>query len=127
MSSTILVVEDNPDNRKLVAWLLEDEGYEFECVETAEEALELLENHSFDVVLMDIGLPGMNGKEATRRLRSDPKFATLPIIAVTAHSVVGEEKDILAAGVSAMVTKPIDEAVLLQTIRSFIGEEVSHG
>ena len=118
MSATILVVEDNPDNMKLFAWFLEDEGYAFVGVGSAEEALAALGRRPFDLVLMDVALPGMDGKEATRRLRAQPPFAGLPVIAVTAHAVQGEGEAILASGVSALVTKPIDEAELLRTIRS---------
>jgi two-component system cell cycle response regulator DivK len=127
MSATILVVEDNPDNMKLISWTLEDEGYEFVAVGSAEEALEVLERQPFDLVLTDISLPGMDGKEATRRMRKNPKFATLPIIAVTAHAVKGEDAAILASGVSALVTRPIEEQLLLRTIRSCLQQEVANG
>jgi two-component system, cell cycle response regulator DivK len=128
MSSTILVVEDNPDNMKLFAWALEDEGYNFEGVGSAEEALQLLEQRSFDLILMDISLPGMDGKEATRRIRANPRWARLPVIAVTAHAIKGEDAAILASGVDALITKPIDEAMLLRTIRrSLKHTEVSCG
>jgi CheY-like chemotaxis protein len=121
MRGTILVVEDNPDNMKLLAWALEDEGYAFEGAASAEEALLALERRHFDLVLMDISLPGMDGMEATRRLRADPRFASLPVIAVTAHAVQGEAERILDAGASALITKPIDEAGLLESIRSHLG------
>jgi two-component system, cell cycle response regulator DivK len=118
MSANILVVEDNADNRKLFEWLLEDEGYAFECVESAEEGLAALAARPFGLVLMDVSLPGMDGKEATRRIRSDPRLAGLPVLAVTAHAVKGEAEAILASGVTALVTKPIDEARLLEAIRA---------
>jgi len=118
MSATILIVEDNADNRKLFEWLLEDEGYAFECVGTAEEGLAALEARPFGLVLLDVSLPGMDGKEAARRIRSDPRFAHLPVLAVTAHAVKGEAGAILASGVTALVTKPIDEAMLLGAIRA---------
>jgi len=123
MRHSILIVEDNTDNLKLVTWILEDEGYGFTCVETAEAALEIMKKEVFDLVLMDISLPGMNGKEATRHIRAKSTFETLPVIAVTAHAVKGEIEDILSSGVSALLTKPIDEEHLLQTIESFIGAE----
>ncbi|MCG8407761.1 MAG: response regulator [Phycisphaerales bacterium] len=117
MNHRILVVEDNPDNMKLVTWLLEDEGWAFECAPTAEEGLAQVQAKTFDVVLMDISLPGMNGDEATRLLRQDPKHETLPIIALTAHAVAGEREKILASGVTALVTKPIDEHMLVTMIK----------
>lgn len=127
MSVTILVVEDNSDNMKLFAWTLEDGGYVFEGVGSAEEGLAALARRPFDLVLMDIALPGIDGMEATRRIRAQPRFARLPIIAVTAHAIKGEAEAILAAGVSAVVTKPIDEALLMQAIRSGLQGDFSHG
>ncbi len=124
----ILVVEDNPDNMKLMTWALEDAGYQFEGVGTAEEGLKVLASGRFDLVLMDISLPGMDGKEATRRIRADGRLAGLPVIAVTAHAVTGESEAILGSGASAMVTKPIDEDLLLDVIRDCLSpEEVSLG
>ena len=127
MSASILVVEDNSDNMKLISWVMEDEGYALTCVESAEEALEVLDKEPFDLVLMDISLPGMDGKEATRRLRAKPEFDSLPILAVTAHAITGDVEQILASGVSAMITKPIDEDQLLQTVKSFLSHKVHHG
>ncbi|WP_165246450.1 response regulator [Paludisphaera soli] len=121
MSRSILVVEDNADNRKLFEWVLEDEGYSAQCVATAEEGLAALEARPFDLVLMDVSLPGMDGKEATRRIRADPRLAGLPILAVTAHAVTGEAEAILASGVTSLLTKPVDESVLLAVIRSALG------
>ena len=118
MSAAILVIEDNPDNMKLFRWTLEDEGYDFTGVHSAEEAFEKLETATFDLIVMDISLPGMNGKEATRRLRADPRFASLPIVAATAHAVKEEEEAILQSGVSELVTKPIDEEAFLQVVRN---------
>jgi CheY-like chemotaxis protein len=127
VSPLILIVEDNADNRKLLLWTLEDEGYAVEWAASAEEALAALERRPFDVVLMDIALPGMDGMEATRRLRAQPRFAALPVIAVTAHAVRGQVEAILASGVSDLVTKPIDEARLKQVIRSYLARERCDG
>jgi two-component system cell cycle response regulator DivK len=101
MKPLVLVVEDNADNRKLVAWVLEDAGYPFLIANTAEEALVAMEASPAAIVLMDVSLPGMDGKEATRRLRADPRWGRLPVIAVTAHATKGEIEAILASGVSA--------------------------
>ncbi len=120
MSARILIVEDNPDNMKLVEWVLEDAGYTFVGAATAEAALEVVETDTFDLILMDISLPNMDGAECTLRLRADPRFQNLPIIAVTAHAVKGEEARIRASGVNELVTKPIDEDHLLEVIRGFL-------
>jgi CheY-like chemotaxis protein len=118
MSARILVVEDNVDNMKLFAWTLEEEGFDWEGVSTAEEALEALESRPYDLVLMDISLPGLDGKEATRRIRAHARLSRMPVIAVTAHAVTGDAEAILDSGVDAIVTKPIDESLLMDTIRS---------
>ncbi len=117
---TILVVEDNPDNLKLVSWILEDEDYDIVAAETGEDGLAALEQHSIDLVLMDISLPGIDGKEASRRIRENPDLAGLPIIALTAHAIQGEKEAILASGVNDLLTKPLDEDQLLQSIRSLL-------
>jgi two-component system, cell cycle response regulator DivK len=127
VKGSILVVEDNPDNQKLFAWILEDHGFTYKTACTAEEGLRLLAIGNFDLVLMDVSLPGMDGKEATRRIRAGSRWADLPVVAVTAHAIKGEDEQIRASGVSALVTKPIDENLLVETIRAFLPVEVSHG
>jgi CheY-like chemotaxis protein len=117
VSARILVVEDNADSRKLVEWALEDAGYDYLAVGSAEEGLEALRRGDFDLVLMDVSLPGMSGKEATRLIRADARLSALPVIAVTAHAVKGEAEAIMASGVSVLVTKPVDEERLLELIR----------
>jgi CheY-like chemotaxis protein len=109
---------------KLMAWALEDAGYRFEGVGTAEDGLRALARGTFDLVLMDISLPGMDGKEATRRIRADPGLAGLPVVAVSAHAVTGERESILGCGVNALVTKPIDEDLLLGVIRDCLAAGV---
>jgi len=122
---SILIVEDNPDSLKLISWVLRDAGYPFVAATSAEEALTLLEDGHFDLVLMDISLPGMDGKEATRRLRRDPRFRGLPIIAVTAHATVDEEREIRDCGVTAVETKPIDETRLSTLIETSLCERAT--
>ena len=120
MRAPILVVEDNADSLKLIAWALEDQGYTFRSVGNAEDAIELLGHECFGLVLMDISLPGMDGKEATQRIRANPNTAALPIIAVTAHAVLGEADAILKSGVSVLITKPIDEDRLLDAVAALL-------
>lgn len=126
-SAAILVVEDNPDNMKLFAWTLEDQGYDFQGADSAEAAFEILQRRRFDLILMDISLPGIDGKEAVRRLRDDSRYADLPIFAVTAHAIKGEEESIRASGITRIVTKPIDEDLLIEAIRSQLESERSLG
>ncbi len=122
MPANILVIEDNPDNRKLVTWILEDEGYVVTCAPTAEDGLSELEKRTFDIVLMDISLPGMDGKEATRQIRQNPKWQTLPIIALTAHAIKGEHEAIMASGVTDLITKPLDEELLLNCLSELLAD-----
>ncbi len=117
-----LVVEDNPDNLKLMRWILEDEGFHITECTTAESGLEYLETHDVDIVLMDISLPNMDGKEATRRIRATQRNADLPIIAVTAHAVQGEMEAISASGVTDIVTKPIEEDSFVKTLHKLLGD-----
>jgi two-component system cell cycle response regulator DivK len=122
----ILAIEDNPDNMELFAWIMEDEGFDFVGVGTAEKGLAMLERRMFDLVLMDIALPGMDGKEATRRIRAEPRFALMPIIAVTARAGKRETEEILAAGVNSVVTKPLEHARLIQAVKSGLLEGAAH-
>lgn len=119
-SKTLLVVEDNLDNQKLMTWILEDEGYDSVCVTTGEEGVSIVKEHQFDLVLMDISLPGIDGKEATRRIRQHPKGRGLPIIAVTAHAIPSEQDSIMASGVDGLITKPIDENELISTLVNYL-------
>lgn len=87
MTANILVVADNPDNLKLITWVLEDEDYLVQSAGSAEQALKFVEAQDFHLVLMDIDLPVMNGEEATKIIRGKERLADLPIVAVTAHAL----------------------------------------
>ncbi|SMF62878.1 Response regulators consisting of a CheY-like receiver domain and a winged-helix DNA-binding domain [Alteromonadaceae bacterium Bs31] len=117
---SILIIEDNPDNQQLATWILEDEGYQVSCVESAEEGLELLESNTYHLVLMDISLPGMDGKQATQKIRNTPHLKHLPVLALTAHAVQGERESIVASGVDGLLTKPVDEEELIKHIDSLL-------
>ncbi len=117
---SILVIEDNPDNQQLITWILEDGGYKVTCSGTAEEGLTELENHAYSAVLMDISLPGMDGKAATRYLRRQERFNKLPVIALTAHAIKDETQSIYDSGVTELITKPVDETLLLSRLSTLI-------
>lgn len=109
MKACILVVDDNALNRKLAGDLLEIEGYEVQYCEDAEQVLRHLSSLRLpDLILMDISLPGMDGLTLTRRLRAEPRFAAIPIVAVTAFAMKGDEQKALDAGCNGYITKPID-------------------
>jgi two-component system cell cycle response regulator DivK len=103
----ILLVEDNASNRKLLGYHLRREGYALHEAETADEAIALALAEPFDLVVMDIQLPGTDGLTATRLLRESPRTHDVPVVAVTAHSMRGDEARILAAGCDAYLAKPI--------------------
>ncbi|OUS03659.1 response regulator [Gammaproteobacteria bacterium 42_54_T18] len=116
----ILVVEDNPDNMKLVTWMLEDEGYIVTSAFNAEDGLQLATSNTYDAILMDISLPGMDGKEATKKLRATEKYRSATIFALTAHAIINETKEILDSGVDELITKPINETQLLERLKHYI-------
>lgn len=105
--ATILVVDDNPINLRLAADLFVWKGYKVLRAVDAQQARFILENSLPDIILMDIQMPGMDGLEMTRLLKADPKFQHIPIVALTAFAMKGDEEKALAAGCDAYVTKPI--------------------
>jgi len=122
--SRILLVEDNEMNRLVATTVLEN--YEIDFVEAVngEEAISLLASEKFDLVLMDVQMPVMNGIEATKNIRKNIS-TSIPIIALTANAIKGESDKCLAAGMNAYISKPFEEAVLVRTIASLLGKEIN--
>jgi CheY-like chemotaxis protein len=117
----ILVVEDDVRNLFALASVLEPRGATIEIARNGREALERLRaNPSIDLVLMDIMMPEMDGLEATREIRSDPRFARLPIIALTANAMIDDRERCLAAGANDYIAKPLDVDKLLSLARVWI-------
>jgi signal transduction histidine kinase/ActR/RegA family two-component response regulator len=116
---SILVVEDNLVNQKLVAALLQRNGYTTVIAESGPDALAALEKHEFRLVLMDVQMPLIDGLETTRRIRRDPRWAKLPIVAMTARAMEGDKENCLAAGMNGFITKPIHAAHLLSVVDEF--------
>ena len=112
----ILLVEDNPVNRRLAIFLLRSQGYHVREATSAPEAFEILKTEQFDLIVMDIQLPGMDGLEATTKLRAESATAEIPVIAVTSYAMAGDRDKALAAGCSGYVTKPIDKTIFLAEI-----------
>lgn len=111
-SHRILVVDDNVTNLKLIEYLLKAKGYDVSTAIDAESALEAVRNKRPSLVLMDLQLPGMDGLELTRRLKSDPSTRDIVIVAVTAYAMKGDEQRALDAGCDGYVAKPIDTRAL---------------
>ena len=116
--SRILIVEDNPRNLKLVRDVLQVKGHATLEAGTAEEGIRIAGEQHPDLILMDIHLPGMNGIDALRALRSDPATAAIPVIAVTASVMQDDRRMIVEAGFNAYVGKPINLREFLEAVRS---------
>src|SRR6516164_105495 len=118
----IAVVDDNSDNRLIIRTILEDQ-YEILEYSSGIEAIEGFRKSKPDVVILDISLPEMDGTEILRRLRDDSDLHSLPVIALTAHAMVGDREKYLAAGFNDYVAKPIlDMSVLFSTIQRWVSQ-----
>jgi CheY-like chemotaxis protein len=115
----ILIVEDVELNVELLVQLLEDE-YELVTASDGAAALSLLEIQQPDLILMDISLPILDGLETTRRIKSQPEWRHIPIIALTAHAMQGDADKAHAAGCDAYLTKPLDETLLWNKLAQFL-------
>ena len=122
MAKKVLIVEDNELNMKLFHDLLEAQGYE--TLETREglAALSLAREHRPDLILMDIQLPEISGLEVTKWLKEDDELHKIPVIAVTAFAMKGDEERIRQGGCEAYISKPITVSMFLSTVRQFIGD-----
>jgi two-component system cell cycle response regulator DivK len=122
MSKTILIVEDNELNMKLFSDLLEAKGYTTVKTGNGMDAMELARTHRPDLILMDIQLPEVSGLDVTRWLKEDDDLRHIPVIAVTAFAMKGDEERIRSGGCEAYISKPISVSGFLDTIRTFVGE-----
>ena len=116
--SRIVLVEDNEMNRDMLTRRLVRRGYSVAVAVDGQEALEVVAREMPDVVLMDMGLPILDGWEATRRLKADPVTAGIPVIALTAHALSTDREEALAAGCDDYETKPIDLERLVARIEA---------
>ena len=121
MAKTVLIVEDSELNMRLFNDLLE--AFKYRTIKTRDgrQALPLAREHKPDLIVMDIQLPEISGLEITDRLKKDPVLKSIPVVAVTAFAMRGDEQKILAAGCDAYLSKPISVTTFLETIRRFIG------
>lgn len=122
----VLLVEDNDVNQELAATLLSEAGVSVDMAEHGHQALEKLDQASYDLVLMDWRMPLMDGLEATRRLRADPRFANLPIVAMTSSAQAEDRETCLRAGMNDHLSKPIDPALLLRAVAYWGHHRKSH-
>jgi two-component system cell cycle response regulator DivK len=118
--ATLLVIEDNVDNMTLVVFLLGNSGHTVHSAVDAEQGLALVRTHRPELILMDIQLPGMSGLEAASLLKADPATQAIPILAVTALAMVGDEARIRAAGCDGYIAKPVRYRELLAAIAALL-------
>ncbi|MCZ0734955.1 response regulator [Phreatobacter sp. AB_2022a] len=121
MSKTVMIVEDNELNMKLFHDLLEANGYRTIQTRNGTEALTLARSHRPDLILMDIQLPEVSGLDVTRWIKEDETIRHIPVIAVTAFAMKGDEERIRAGGCEAYLSKPISVAKFIETVRHFLG------
>ncbi|WP_017302067.1 response regulator [Nodosilinea nodulosa] len=120
MKKTILLIEDNPQNRYLVKFLLETRGYTILQAETGPQGLEMAAAKHPDLILLDIQLPGMDGHAVAQALKSDPQLQSIPIVAVTSYAMMGDREKCLAAGAEGYIEKPIDPESFGEEVERFL-------
>ncbi|HTH95350.1 MAG TPA: response regulator [Rhodocyclaceae bacterium] len=118
--ASILVVEDNPSNMKLVSLILDSMGHNVIEAHDAPEGIQIAKTQNPVLILMDIQLPGMDGLEATRRLKQDSSTQSIKVVALTAFAMKGDEERILAAGCDAYISKPIQHLDFVAKINELL-------
>lgn len=124
MVARILCVEDNPQNMRLVRKILQHEGYEVLEAENGLDGVAMAEREKPDLILMDINLPDIDGIEATKRIKSKPDIAHIPVVALTANAMYGDEERILAEGSDGYISKPVSKAKLLEVIDHYLDKKI---
>jgi CheY-like chemotaxis protein len=120
MRARILIVEDNENNRYLIGYILRTHGHEVIEAVSGEEGLELALKEQPDLILMDVQLPGMDGLEATKRIRTSEAVGGIPIIALTSYAMTGDKERALKAGCAGYIEKPIDPETIMANIESYL-------
>ena len=118
----VLVAEDNPVNRELLRELLENRGYDVVEAPDGQEALRMIEQTHPDILLLDIGMPVLDGFAVMRKIRQNPSLATLPVLAVTAYAMQGDRDNVLNAGFDGYLSKPINARDLANEVERLLCE-----
>ena len=122
----ILLAEDNPANQKLAAYILQDRGHTVEIVGDGQQALSMAQQNHYDVILMDVQMPGMDGLEATKTLRAqEAGQRRVPIVAMTAHAMKGDRERCLAAGMDGYLSKPIDGYAMITLVENLASDRAA--
>jgi two-component system, cell cycle response regulator DivK len=122
VAKTVMIVEDNELNMKLFRDLVEAHGYRTVQTRSGLKAVELARAEMPDLILMDIQLPEVSGLDVTKELKADPQLFRIPVIAVTAFAMKGDEERIRQGGCEAYISKPISVTKFIDTIKSFLGD-----
>ena len=118
---TILIAEDNPTNRELLRELLEIRGYTVAEACNGQEALVSVEQAPPDILLLDIGMPVLDGFAVMRKLRENPRFTSLPVVAVTAYAMQGDREKIMDSGFNGYLSKPVNSTTLFHELDRLLG------
>lgn len=125
MSAVILIVEDQEDNRKILRDLLTSQGYTTLEATDGQTGIRLAEEHRPALILMDIQLPGIDGYEATRRIKANQDLSDIPLIAVTSYALSGDAQKAFEAGCDAYIAKPYSPRQLLAKVQEFLDTDTS--
>ena len=121
MNQLVLVVEDDATMQKMALKILGSRGFRVELAHNGREAVTMASRLRPGLILMDLSLPEMNGWEATRTLKADPALAGIPVVAITAHAMVGDSDAAIAAGCAECLTKPYEISDLVALVERYIG------
>jgi len=122
----ILVAEDNPINRELLRELLEARGYSVFEACNGQEALQMMAETPPDILLLDLGMPVLDGFGVIRKIREDPRLAALPVLAVTAYAMQGDRDKIMNSGFDGYLSKPINSVLLAQELERLLHKKDGH-
>ena len=120
MAKTVLVIEDNEQNMYLMKYLLEARGYRTVTARDGHEGIAAARAEAPDVILLDIQLPTISGHEVARTLKADPSVSAISVIAVTSYAMPGDREEVMAAGCTGYIEKPIDPASFIDRMESFV-------
>jgi len=120
MNTKILVIEDNENNRYLIGYILKKHGHEVVEAVSGEEGVKLALKEQPDLILMDLQLPGIDGLEATRQIRTSPTNDNTPIIAITSYALTGDKEKALMAGCTGYIEKPINPETIMISLESYL-------
>jgi CheY-like chemotaxis protein len=123
--TSVLIAEDNPVNRELLREILENRGYTVTEAGDGQDALTLVDEIRPDILLLDIGMPVLDGYAVAKRLRDNPNTAALPILAITAYAMQGDREKILQSGFDGYLSKPIDAIALAEEMQRVLGKRSS--